>query len=124
MSSLLLYSGIASALYSVYAGLRYYALSGVGLVSSEKARRMIQSGEVGLVVDVRTRFEWDQGHYKGAKHIPVTSMSPSKFNGVSKSTSILVYCNTGQRARAAADTIRSYGFKNVYYIEGGYWTLL
>lgn len=122
-SSFFFYSGVASALYTAYAGLRYYALTGEGLVSSRKARQMLEAGEIGLVVDVRTKFEWDQGHYKGAKHVPVTSMSPSKFEGVSKSTGILVYCNTGQRARAAAETIRGYGFKNVYYIEGGYWTL-
>jgi len=122
-SSFFFYSGIASTMYTVYAGLRYYALTGKGLVSSRKARQMIESGDIDLVVDVRTKFEWDQGHYQGAKHIPVTSLSPSKFNGVSKSDGILVYCNTGQRARAAAETIRGYGFKNVYYIEGGYWTL-
>jgi rhodanese-related sulfurtransferase len=76
-----------------------------------------------MVVDVRTKFEWDRGHYKGAKHIPVTSLKESKFKGVPKGTGILVYCNTGQRARSAADTIRGYGFENVFYIEGGYWTL-
>ncbi len=122
-SSFFFYSGIASVLYSTYAGLKYYAMTGVGLVSSRKAREMIKSDVIQVVVDVRTKFEWDQGHYKGAKHVPVTSMNPSKFNGISKNTGILVYCNTGQRARAAAETIRGYGFKNVYYIEGGYWTL-
>lgn len=123
MSSLLLYSGLASAIYTVYAGLRYYALTGEGLVTSKRARDMIDSGEVQLVVDVRTRLEWNRGHLKGARHIPVTDLSPNKFRDIPKSTGILVYCNTGQRSRAAAETIRGYGFTNVYYIEGAYWTL-
>lgn len=119
--SMFMYSGILSAIYTVYAGMRYYAVTGKGLVSSEKAKKMILSGEIKMVVDVRTKFEWDRGHYKGAKHIPVTSLSPDKFKGVK---SVLVYCNTGQRARAAAETIRGYGVPNVYYIEGGYWTIV
>jgi len=123
MSNFYFYSGLGAFMYSVFAGLKYYALSGKGLVSSSKAKKMIESGEIQLVVDVRTKFEWDRGHYKGAKHIPVTKMNPSKFQGLSKKTGILVYCNTGQRARSAADTIKGYGFENVFYIEGGYWTL-
>ena len=122
-SAFFFYSGLTSALYAAYASLRYYALTGKGLVTSRKARELIESGDIQLVVDVRTRMEWNQGHFKGARHIPVTNLNPSKFSEVPKSASILVYCNTGQRARAAADTIRGYGFTNVYYIEGGYWTL-
>lgn len=118
-----LYSGVVSALYTVFAGLKYYSATGKGLISSEKAKSLIEDGDIDMIVDVRTKFEWNRGHYKSATHIPVTSLTPDKFKDVPKNTSILVYCNTGQRARAAANTIRSYGFKNVYYIEGGYWTL-
>lgn len=119
-SQFFLYSGVASLLYSAYAGLRYYALSGKGLLSSKKAKDMIMSGEIGVVVDVRTKLEWDVGHYMGAVHIPVTALSPKKMAKVSKDTGVLVYCNTGQRARRAAEIIRGYGFENVYYIEGTY----
>lgn len=123
MSNFYFYSGLGAFMYSVFAGLKYYALTGKGLVSSSRAKKMIDSGDIKMVVDVRTKFEWDRGHYKGAKHIPVTSLKESKFKGVPRDTGILVYCNTGQRARSAAETIRGYGFENVFYIEGGYWTL-
>lgn len=123
MSQFYFYSGVASLVYSVYAGLRYYALTGANLVTSKKAKEMISSGEISTVIDVRTKLEWEQGHYNGARHIPVTQLSLKKLNNISKDEGILVYCNTGQRARRAAEKIRSYGFKNVFYIEGGYWTL-
>lgn len=123
MSNFYFYSGIGALLYSVFAGAKYYALTGKGLVSSKRAKSMINNGDIKLVIDVRTKFEWDRGHYKGAKHIPVTVLNESKFKDVPRDTGILVYCNTGQRARSAADTIRGYGFENVFYIEGGYWTL-
>lgn len=81
-SSTFLYTGILSGLYTIYAGLNYYTLTGKGLLSSEKAKKMISSGDITMVVDVRTKFEWDRGHYKGAKHISVTSLSHDKFKGV------------------------------------------
>jgi len=37
---------------------------------------------------------------------------------------LLVYCNTGQRARFAAEKLEGLGFKDVYYIAGLYTSLL
>ena len=122
-SHFFMFSGIASAAYSMYAGLKYYAITGEGLIPSDTAKIMINSGDISTVIDVRTSFEWNQGHYKGARHIPTSSISPQTLRGLNKNRGILVYCNTGQRARMAAEKIRSYGFSKVYYIEGGYWTL-
>lgn len=101
-----------------------YSSMGKGLITSEMARRVIRTGEIGTVVDVRTLTEWKLGHYRGARHIPSGSLTPGKFVYTPHNTGILVYCNTGQRARAAAEKIRGFGFTNVYYIKGGYWTLL
>ena len=101
-----------------------YASTGKGLLSAEMARNMIRSGEISMIVDVRTMKEWDLGHYDGAIHIPANRLTKARFVYIQPTSSILVYCNTGQRARAAAEKIRSFGFENVYYIKGGYWTLL
>ena len=119
-SQFFMYTGIASFIYSAYAGLKYYAISGEGLISSKKAKNMIMSEEIGLVVDIRTDFEWNMGHYMGAIHVPISDLSPNKLARYPKSMGVLVYCNTGQRARRAAEIIRGYGFENVYYIEGTY----
>ena len=101
-----------------------YASMGKGLLTAEMARQMLQSRDITTVIDVRTQTEWNLGHYKGALHIPTRQITTSKLSGISRSSGILVYCNTGQRARAAAEKIRKLGYENVYYIRGGYWTLL
>jgi rhodanese-related sulfurtransferase len=72
---------------------------------------------------VRTKVEWNLGHFTGAKHIPAGSMTAESLKGIPKNDAILVYCNTGQRARSAAEKIRSYGYKKVYYIENTYKSL-
>ena len=119
MANFYMYSGIASMAYTMYAGLKYYAMTGVGLIQAEDADKY----DIDHVIDVRTKVEWDLGHFKGAKHIPVGSMTEKSLKGISKNDNILVYCNTGQRARRAAEKIRSYGYKKVYYIEGTYKSL-
>jgi rhodanese-related sulfurtransferase len=119
-SSIFLYSGIASLLYTVYAGLKYYAITGKGLITSSRAKQMINNGKINHIIDVRTNTEYNMGHYKGAKNIPVTSLNKKTLGKLNKDSDILVYCNTGQRARRGAEIIRNLGFKNVYYIEGSY----
>jgi phage shock protein E len=114
-----MYSGIAAALYTVYSGLKYYAIKGEGLINAEDASKY----NIKHVIDVRTKVEWNLGHFTGAKHIPAGSMTAESLKGIPKNDAILVYCNTGQRARSAAEKIRSYGYKKVYYIENTYKSL-
>lgn len=119
-----IYTGVAGLLVSLYSGFQYYALSGLGLLSAQKAKKMIRNGEISHIVDVRTETEYNLGHYPNAKHVPVTQMNKSKFRTFTKQDGILVYCNTGQRARRAAENLRSYGFENVYYIKSQYSSIL
>jgi rhodanese-related sulfurtransferase len=119
-----LWTGIAGALYSGFAALRYYSLSGTQLISAARAKKMIKSGEIKHVVDVRSKFEWDFGHYPGAVHMPVNVISAERLKKFDKNDGILTYCNTGQRSRVGAEKIASFGFKKVYYIDGLYSTIL
>jgi phage shock protein E len=119
-----LWSGIAGALYTGFAALRYYSLSGTQLISAARAKKMIKSGEIKHVVDVRSKFEWDFGHYPGAVHMPVNVISAERLKKFDKNDGILTYCNTGQRSRVGAEKIASFGFKKVYYIDGLYSTIL
>lgn len=113
-------TGLAGVVVSLYSGLKYYAISGIGLLTSMEAKKMINRGEIKHIIDVRTKTEYNLGHYPYSKHIPITQLSENKLNKIRKEDAILVYCNTGQRARRAAELIRRYGFAKVYYIEGHY----
>ena len=43
---------------------------------------------------------------------------------IDKDEPILIYCNTGQRARYASEKLQKIGFNNVYYIASSYLNLL
>ena len=116
-------TGTFSALYTIYAGMRYYSLTGGQLITSEKAKKMLQSGDLKIVIDVRTNTEWSLGHHPNAKNIPIQQLTKKRMKGISKMTPILVYCNTGQRARSASEKLRKMGYEHVYYIADSYLTL-
>lgn len=99
--------------------LTLYTYTGENLISTEEAKRLITSGKIKKVVDVRTQLEWNAGHYSKAVHIPTGSINEKTTKKLPKK-GILVYCNTGQRARYAAKKLIDLGFKEVYYIAGHY----
>ena len=120
-SSFFLYSGLAAAAYSLVSALAYYTYSGPQLIEAKVARRLIKAGA--LVIDVRTSIEYKSGNYSGAINVPVGKIATAKLPRIAKSKDIVVYCNTGQRARLAAERLRARGYTNVYYIAGTYASL-
>jgi len=100
-----------------------YTLLGQNLISASEARRLIKEGKIKKVIDVRTITEWRAGHYPKALHIPVDKINEKTTTELPKK-GLLVYCNTGQRARLAAEKLEELGFQNVYYIAGTYRGLL
>ena len=101
-----------------------YTFTGSNRITSTEAKAMLDSGAIEAVVDVRTRAEYGTGHYPGASNIPVTEINAQTTAGLPTTGGILVYCNTGQRARYAAEKLIAMGFKNVYYIAGTHGTLV
>jgi len=111
-------TGISAAIYSIVAGAMYYTYSGPQLVSGSEAAKLVKDGAE--VIDVRTPAEYRLGHYKGAKSIPLGKIGSAKIPVPIKTHPIVVYCNTGQRARMASQKLKSRGYENVSYIAGTY----
>ena len=104
--------------------LRLYSLSGEKLIPPSQARRLIESGEITQIIDIRTKFEYDQGHYPNSIHLPVNKISTETVKNLNKTTGTLVYCNTGQRARYAVNKLVKLGFTNIFYIDGTFDTIM
>lgn len=112
---------VITILYAVF-----YAVSSPYVISAAEARRRLDAKEIDLVLDVRTKTERDVfGFFPGSIHIPAGDLDQDAIkNYPNKDVRILVYCNTGQRARAATDKLKSFGFKNVVYIPTSHVSLL
>lgn len=104
----------------------FYTYTGSQLISNKKAKKMIETKKIKYIIDVRTKYEFQMGHYPNALHLPVSNIKQikKKFPFIKKTDSILVYCNTGQRARSASETLNDLGYMNVFYIATTYHSLI
>ena len=73
------------------------------------------------IVDVRTPGEYQSGHIKGSKNIPLQVLG-SKLNVLDKSKPVITCCASGMRSASAKSLLLQKGFSEVY--NGGGWTSL
>jgi parallel beta-helix repeat protein len=73
-----------------------------------------------VILDVRTKGEYDSGHIYGAILIPYTDL-PTRIGELAShlNDEILVYCGSGGRSKIASGTLDSNGFARVYNMLGG-----
>lgn len=84
-------------------------------VSPAKAKQILSSG--GILVDVRTRAEWDDGHAPEAIHIPLDAVG-RKDNALPLGTPIVTICRSGHRSAVAARILGAQGH-SVFSVTGG-----
>jgi len=89
-------------------------------VSAEEANKLISENKDFIILDVRTKEEYDSGHIPGAKLVPVQVL-PMKLNELSgyKDKPILVYCASGGRSPRAVETLADDDFQNIYHLSRG-----
>lgn len=89
-------------------------------ITSEDAYNALNSGTDVFLLDVRTYSEYVEGHIEGATIIPVDTLDQNQASlPTDKTTMIIVYCKTGNRAATASGQLVGYGYTNVNSIEGG-----
>ena len=72
-----------------------------------------------MVLDVRSRFEFEHGHVPGAIHVPFWKVGFDLDEvPAARNDEIVVYCGHGPRALWAAARLRSAGFERVTLLEG------
>lgn len=64
-----------------------------------------------IIIDVRTKDEFDEKHIKSAVNIPVDEISSIKEK---KDKPIIVYCQSGNRSKVAAQKLIDLGYTKVY----------
>ncbi len=89
-------------------------------VSDEEAYTLLRENKELVIIDVRTKEEYDNGHIEGAKLVPVNilSMNLNELHKY-KDKPVLVYCASGGRSPIAVDTLANNSFKNIYHLNRG-----
>lgn len=84
-------------------------------VGREVAEVMVEEGAVW--VDARLPSEYQYEHIEGAINLPLNEVR-QLLSGLDKSTTYIVYCQTGRRSSAAAFILAQHGF-DVVVLSGG-----
>ena len=72
-----------------------------------------------IILDVRTKEEFDQGHIPGAILIPNTEIEARAEEKLTdKDQLILVYCRSGRRSKLAAEILVELGYTNIKEFGG------
>lgn len=78
--------------------------------------------EGALILDVRTKGEFDSGHIRGAVNIPVDQLRNNLSRLKDKNQVIITCCASGMRSASAKAILSSCGYTEVY--NGGGWAAL
>ena len=78
--------------------------------------QLVKEGAV--IIDVRTKHEFQDGHIKGSINVPLNNLS-NHYSKLKKDTPIITCCASGVRSAQAVNILKSNGFSEVY--NGGGW---
>lgn len=70
------------------------------------------------IIDVRTRDEFMDEHYEGAKNIPVNQLQERMNEIGPKDKPVVLYCASGARSALAARILKASGFADVMNAGG------
>jgi len=70
------------------------------------------------LVDVRSKYEYETGHAKGARHVPPSRIRADD-TGLSRDDQVVVICSSGHRSEHQAHRLVRLGFTNVATVNGG-----
>ena len=88
-------------------------------ISADEAKKMMDEDANIIILDVRTKDEFDTGHIEGAILIPDDKIEEKAEEILTdKSAVILVYCRSGRRSALASASLAQLGYTNVYDFGG------
>jgi rhodanese-related sulfurtransferase len=88
-------------------------------ITAEEAKRIMDSEEGYIILDVRTRDEYETGHIPGARCFPLDDIECNAEVYIpDKDMMYLIYCRSGRRSKIAAEVLVELGYTNIKEFGG------
>ncbi len=88
------------------------------LLTAQDLKKRLDRGDDLVVLDVREKNRWNDGHIRGAHHIYAGHVE-KRLDEIPANRPIVVACNTGNHASLVASILRKEGYREVYNLLGG-----
>ena len=100
------------------AGNKTESASFITITGEEAMKRMEEETDF-LILDVRTKEEYEEGHIKDAINIPNEVIGQEAESVLKdKEQTIFVYCRSGRRSKEACQTLCELGYSNIIDFGG------
>lgn len=74
-----------------------------------------------IVIDVRRKIEFAEGHLENALNIPLSEMiDPASIANFDETDNIYLHCSNGQRSVIAASILKHHGYQNIRNVLHGW----
>lgn len=88
-------------------------------ITAEEAKKLMDTEQDYVLLDVRTREEYESGHIPGALLIPDTELEErAEKELTNKDQLILVYCRSGNRSKQASEVLEKLGYTRIREFGG------
>ncbi|MCG8307382.1 MAG: rhodanese-like domain-containing protein [Cytophagales bacterium] len=91
----------------------------VPTISSRELAANLQSGKEYVILDIRSRKEFEISHLKNAMLIDYDTFTGANVQNVPCNSRIIVYCSVGYRSEKIGEKLLDLGFSNVKNLYGG-----
>lgn len=91
----------------------------VARVTAREAAAGLAGADALLVLDVRTRGEFEAAHVPGARNLPLAEL-PARIAEVPRERAVLVHCKSGYRSMSALSLLARHGYGRVVDVAGGF----
>ena len=88
-------------------------------ITQEEAKKLMDSEQDYIILDVRTQTEFDEKHIPGAILIPHDEIGERAAQELTdKDQLILVYCRSGNRSKKASEVLKDLGYTYIREFGG------
>lgn len=95
-------------------------VKGYTTISADEAKAIIDENPHAVILDVRTKEEYDEKHIPDSILIPNETINEETVSelGMTSDSAILIYCRSGNRSKDAASKLAKLGYSNLFDFGG------
>lgn len=86
-------------------------------IDAETLKKWLDNQPV-MLIDVREPGEYASEHIPGAKLMPLSNLNPGQIQPTAD-TKVVLYCQSGNRSKRAAQVFFDAGFESIVQLQGG-----
>ncbi|HEY9843024.1 MAG TPA: rhodanese-like domain-containing protein [Candidatus Obscuribacterales bacterium] len=92
------------------------------LIKAKAAYSLLQLQKPPLLIDVRSRQEYNAEHIEGAISYPFTTIKMTSEYPFAKERNLMLYCGCPHHLSGmSAEILKTKGYKDIHVIDEGYW---